>query len=807
MTARWALPAGASGMWAGMLLAGESPGALVGWALLLGGVAGLAVAARWGAAARGRSRRLVEAAGLQAAGPTPGPRDRVLLAAGLPTARSPAGTLAAINPGRRATAVAAACALMGTGWVGVRGALRPELGPLEGRSVELRGTAVSDLRRSDWGWSVEVGVGHVAEGGMWTEVDLRVWAEGSGRPPSIAAGQPLAGRVVLRAVNPEASGFDAYLADRGAVARASVSELVARGPPTNPWLRMAASARRALGRGARAALPAREAALLLGLSIGDTSTMDAEVEEDFRASGLSHLVAVSGANVAMFLAPVLAVAAMLRMRLRTRVVLGLGAVAFFALLTRWEPSVLRASAMASVALAGAWAGRPRSTGALLGASITALLVVDPGLARSVGFQLSVAATVGLALMAGPVAERLRFLPRPVALAAGATVSAQVGVTPLLLLHFGVVPTVTLLANLLAFPAVAAALFGGLAASGAALVSPALGHGLAGPAAAPLAYLIGLADRMARAPLPSVTEEGLPAAFAAVLVAVLVAWRLRKGGRGRAPGVAALAVVLTTLIWPAVGLGEATGVTTLTLLDVGQGDAAVVRGPDGGTILIDAGPEPDQVAADLAALGVRRIDLAVASHGHADHVEGFPAVLARHPVGLLLEPGCPVDSPSHRRFLDAVRDEEIPVRHPRGGSEMRVGALVVQILGPDECSTDSPNDDSLVLRILLGGIPVVLFPGDAEVPAQADLLEDQDPVTAAVLKVPHHGGDTSDRDFLESVDATVAVVSTGPNDYGHPHPRVMAALRADGMAVYRTDRSGDVTVRFGPDGLLVESERG
>jgi competence protein ComEC len=175
--------------------------------------------------------------------------------------------------------------------------------------------------------------------------------------------------------------------------------------------------------------------------------------------------------------------------------------------------------------------------------------------------------------------------------------------------------------------------------------------------------------------------------------------------------------------------------------------------------------------------------------------------------LLLEPGCPVDSPSYRRFLDAVRDEEVPVRHPRGGSAMRVGGLVVQILGPDGCVPDSPNDDSLVLRILLGGVPIALFPGDAEVPAQRDLLEDEDPITAAVLKVPHHGGDTSDRGFLRAVDATVAVVSTGPNDYGHPHPVVLAALRADGMAVYRTDRSGDVTVRFGPDGLVVESGRG
>jgi competence protein ComEC len=799
---RWSLPAGAAGMWAGMLLTGRETGNALGWGLLLSGIVGVIAVARWGSRIRARSRRLVGGAGLEVAVPLASPRERVLAAAGLPVGREEAATTM-VPAARRISAAVAACGLIGAGWVGVREALRPDLGPLQGRAVRIRGTAVSDLRRSDWGWSVEVGVDHVAVAGKWIDVDLRVWAAGSDRPASIQAGQPVSGHVVLDALDPAASGFDAYLAGRGVVARASVSELAARGPPENPWLRMAASARDALRRGAGIALPDREAALLLGLSIGDTSRIDAEVEEDFRASGLAHLVAVSGANVAMFLAPVLAVATRLRMRLTALVALGVVAVAFFALLTRWEPSVLRAGVMAAVALGGLWAGRPRSTGALLGTSIVVLLVADPGLAGSVGFQLSVAATVGLALLAGPLANRLRAFPRPVALAAAATAAAQIGVTPLLLLHFGVVPTVTLLANVAAFPAVAAALIGGLVASGAALVWPPVGAGLGGPAAAPLTYLIELADRMARLPLPSVTGEGPAAAVAAAFLALLVAWRLRRTRRSRASQAVA-AAVLAALTWSAAGLGEASGTVTVTFLDVGQGDAAVVRGPDEATILIDAGPEPDQVAAELAALGVRRIDLAVASHGHADHVEGFPAVLARHPVGLLLEPGCPVDSPSYRRFLDSVRNEEVPARRPRGGGAMRVGDLLLQILGPDECSPDEPNDDSLVVRIVLQGVPLVLFPGDVEVPAQQDLLEDGDPISAAVLKVPHHGGDTSDPGFLRAVDAAVAVVSTGLNDYGHPHAAVLATLEAEGMAVYRTDRSGDVTVRFGPDGVLVET---
>ncbi|MGH2674471.1 MAG: ComEC/Rec2 family competence protein, partial [Actinomycetota bacterium] len=539
--ARWALPVAAGGLWAGILLAGPAP--LAPAIALVAGLAGLAAAARWGRGRRRTSRRIVDAAGLAVVADPPGPRELVLAAAGFPVGvREPPDPARPGRPWARGAAAAAACVVVGAGWAGVRGALREGPGPLEGRHVTFRGTAVSDLRRFDWGWGVEVGLEEAAVSERWTEVDLRVWASGSGAGPSVEAGQPVSGTGTLRAVDPAASGFDAYLAGRGVVARANVTGLMPRGPPANPALRLAAAARRALRRGAHGALPEREAALLLGLSVGDTSGMDAEVEEDFRASGLAHLVAVSGSNVAMFLAPVLAVATRFRLRLRSRVMLGVAAIGFFALLTRWEPSVLRASAMAAAALAGVWAGRPRSTGALLGASIVALLAADPGLARSVGFQLSVAATAGLALLAGPLASRVGFLPRPVALAAAATAAAQVGVTPLLLLHFGIVPTVTLLANLLAFPAVGLALLGGLVAAGSALAWAPLGHALGGLAALPLSYLIGLADRMARAPFPSLVGSGVAMPVAAGVVAVLLAWRLRRGGRRRVGTVIAVAAV-------------------------------------------------------------------------------------------------------------------------------------------------------------------------------------------------------------------------------------------------------------------------
>jgi competence protein ComEC len=229
------------------------------------------------------------------------------------------------------------------------------------------------------------------------------------------------------------------------------------------------------------------------------------------------------------------------------------------------------------------------------------------------------------------------------------------------------------------------------------------------------------------------------------------------------------------------------------------------------VLIDAGPDEQEVARDLARLGVRRIDMAVVSHAHADHVRGFPAIFARFPVALLVEPGCPADdSPVYLDMLDAARAEQIPIRNPRGGERLEVGGLTFEVLGPDLCSTEEPNDNSLVLLVHPANDAdphsSVLFTGDVEEPAQRDLVADGDPVAAAVLKVPHQGGATSVEEFFHAVGAEVAVVSVGPNEYGHPVPWVLAALRRSGALVLRTDRSGEVTVRFDPRGVLVESAR-
>jgi competence protein ComEC len=217
-----------------------------------------------------------------------------------------------------------------------------------------------------------------------------------------------------------------------------------------------------------------------------------------------------------------------------------------------------------------------------------------------------------------------------------------------------------------------------------------------------------------------------------------------------------------------------------------------------------------VATKLAALGIRRIDLLVASHPHADHVTGLPAVLSRYPVSLVIDPGCAFDSPQYAAFVEAVHAAHVPFRHPRPPERLTVGDLVLEVLSPPSCflGTESdPNNDSLVLRLHRGAASI-LFTGDAEEPAQAELLEGlTERLQATVLKTPHQGGATSLYEFFAEIHAELAVVSVGPNTYGHPVPDVLAELSRNGMRVVRTDRLGDITVTFGETGLLLESGRG
>jgi competence protein ComEC len=236
---------------------------------------------------------------------------------------------------------------------------------------------------------------------------------------------------------------------------------------------------------------------------------------------------------------------------------------------------------------------------------------------------------------------------------------------------------------------------------------------------------------------------------------------------------------------------------------------LIQSPGGVNVLIDAGPDPDLVAQKLEALGIKRLDAVIATHAHVDHLSGMPMVLARFPVGVYYDPACHDHAELMFPIEQALAAAGVPVRSARVGETITVGDLSFQVLGPDRCwqgSHSDPNNDSVVLLLDAAGT-TLLMTGCAEREAQQVMLDAGDVPDIDVLRVPHHGGDTSLPEFIQALAPQIAVISVGqPNPYGHPNPNALAELDGVGAQVWRTDQNGTITISFTDQGPVVASER-
>lgn len=506
-------------------------------------------------------------------------------------------------------------------------------------------------------------------------------------------------------------------------------------------------------------------ALLAGFLVGDVSQLPEPDVRALRRAGLSHFVAVSGSNVALFLGAWWLVVAPLRLGPRLRASLGLGALAVFVVLTRWESSVVRAATMAGLVLAGRVVGIPVDAWTALGGAVTLLLVTAGDLAGDVGFQLSVAATAGVLVGAGRLFAGRS--PRWLWTILGATISAQAAVVPLLLVTFGSVPLLAPVANLLAAPLVTAATsLGG--------IGVAAGWDLPVRVAARTAGGV-LAVARAAAGWPQLDVFGVAAL--AVGVAALRHRSLRP----------VVLIVAAVLLVAAARPPQPPAVPTVTFIDVGQGDGVLLRDPSGAAVLIDGGREPVVLFDALARYGIGRLSLVVATHGDVDHVGGLEGLTGAVGVDRIWAP----DHPDGGDLLATLTAEAVaggvPVERVRDGVVATVGAFTLETLGPRRRYA-ADNDGSVVLWVTANGHRILL-PGDAGAVAQEELPERR----ADVLLVPHHGSATSDPGWIERTVGEVAVISVGENTYGHPAPEILELLARLGVEVHLTLVDGDVSI--------------
>ena len=594
--------------------------------------------------------------------------------------------------------------------------------------------------------------------------------------------------------------------------------LAARGPPTiesrpDIWWRGAAAVRESI-RDAVEPRSKHARALVPSLVVGDDSELDPALADDFRTTGLTHLLAVSGTNLTLLVGFLLVFGRWCGLRGRWMyAVAGLGIVGFV-LIARTEPSVVRAAAMGTVALVGMGSnGRERGS-RCLGAAVFALLLLDPALAVTAGFALSVLATAGILFLAPRWRDALAaWLPRWAAEAVAIPLAAQAACTPVVTAISGQISLVAVVANLLAAPAVAPATVLGLVGGLVGLIWAPLGQIVAAPAAWSVSWIVVVAQRGASLPTAAVEWGTGPLALASItglcLFVVAAAPRLL---RSRFTGVGCSVLLVITVLSRPPSLGWPSDDWVLAMCDVGQGDGLVLNAGHGAGVVVDAGPDPEVIGRCLDRLGIATVPLVVLTHFHADHIDGLPGVLEGRALGEV-DVTSMVDPPQGAAQVGRTLDQssEGTPLVPAYGLTRRVGEVTIQTLWPLPGAPtsgvgdgSSANDASVVLLAQVRGVRILLT-GDIEPPGQLALRRTIPDLHVDVLKVPHHGSRHQDLDFLVGLHAQLALISVGEdNDYGHPAPSVVAALTATGAEVRRTDLDGDVLVVSSGEGLAVRA---
>jgi competence protein ComEC len=549
-------------------------------------------------------------------------------------------------------------------------------------------------------------------------------------------------------------------------------------------------------------------ALVGGLAIGERDLLSPEMAENMKTLSLTHLVAVSGANLAIVMGVVYLLTAACALSRNTRFVTALLVMVAYVLVVGPESSVLRSATMATFVVIGLWLGRGTKPIISLAWAVIFLLAIDPGLATDFGFSLSALATVGLLTMALPIYNWLsRYMPRLIAIGIAASFSAQLATTPVLLMLQPSIPIYSVLANLIVEPVVAPVTVLGILALILAYPLPVLSSAVSYVASLGTWWITLVATEVSGWPAARVHFVAGPVGVALAALIVLLSLglyqqRLSKYRTGIAASL--VGIMLFSASWSSadqIRFQVFDGEWDVVNCDVGQGDALVVRS-QGVVALIDVGREPEPIDKCLDNLQVTKIDLLVITHFDADHAGGIYGALNNRYVETAIISGFADDRPLVSLVETALAQSKVEVLTGFAGMGGKLGELKWRVLAPTAKATEAKDsNDASVIVSFTGADYGVLALGDLGDAGQTRLMRNAGGVLnelsgmPLLLKVAHHGSADQSTALFRLLSADVAIFSVGQNPYGHPTKKALDQAALSGSRIVRTDQLGSIAFRF------------
>lgn len=549
-------------------------------------------------------------------------------------------------------------------------------------------------------------------------------------------------------------------------------------------------------------------ALVGGLAIGERDLLSPEMAENMKTLSLTHLVAVSGANLAIVMGVVYLLTAACALSRNTRFVTALLVMVAYVLVVGPESSVLRSATMATFVVIGLWLGRGTKPIISLAWAVIFLLAIDPGLATDFGFSLSALATVGLLTMALPIYNWLsRYMPRLIAIGIAASFSAQLATTPVLLMLQPSIPIYSVLANLIVEPVVAPVTVLGILALILAYPLPVLSSAVSYVASLGTWWITLVATEVSGWPAARVHFVAGPVGVALASLIVLLSLglyqkRLSKYRTGIAASLAG--VMLFSASWSSadqIRFQVFDGEWDVVNCDVGQGDALVVRS-QGVVALIDVGREPEPIDKCLDNLQVTKIDLLVITHFDADHAGGIYGALNNRYVKTAIISGFADNRPLVSLVETALAQSKVEVLTGFAGMGGKLGELKWRVLAPTAKATEAKdsNDASVIVSFTGAGYGLLAL-GDLGGVGQTRLMRNAGGVLnelsgmPLLLKVAHHGSADQSTELFRLLSADIAIFSVGQNPYGHPTKKALDQAALSGSRIVRTDQLGSIAFRF------------